>query len=63
MDKLFNNTCELDNRTYYKAKLNNLDSSLDEYKEYIINQTIQTGLKESSDRDSIILTIIDKQKD
>ena len=63
MDKLFNNTCELDNRTYYKAKLNNLDSSLDDYKEYIINQTIQTGLKESSDRDSIILTIIDKQKD
>ena len=63
LDKLFNNTCEFDDRTYYKANLNNLDSSLDEYKDYIINQRIQTGTQKLTDSDSIILTIIDKQKD
>lgn len=41
LDKLFNNSCEFDDRTYHKINLKNIDPSLTEYKDFFNNVGVQ----------------------
>ncbi len=61
LDKLFNNSCEFDNRKYYKINLNNIDSSLAEYNDFFKEAGVDIlGWKEDEE---FILSIADKDID